>query len=406
MLEDTYGKLISSLARENDKRIALVVMDGLGDVPGPSGATALAQARTPNLDALAGQGACGLHVPVDVGITPGSGPAHLALFGYDPLIYQVGRGVLSALGIDFPLEHRDVAARLNFCTVDAAGNVVDRRAGRISDEECRRVVEKLLAALEPPEGVEVLIRPVAEHRALLVLRGDDLDADVGETDPQAIGVPPLAPDRPPHDRSRTAGIVAELIRQVREILGDEERANMILARGFAKFPSWPKFPERYRLRPAAAAGYPMYRGVARLVGIEPLPAKPTTAQEVCTEAARALAEHTFVFAHFKYTDKAGEDGDHAAKVARIEEMDAALPILLEAGPDVLIVTGDHSTPPALKGHSWHRVPVVMKAPLLRGGQVARFDEWHCRGGEIGMIPTTRLLPLAMAHAGKLEKFGA
>jgi len=246
---------------------------------------------------------------------------------------------------------------------------------------------------------------VAEHRALMVLRGDELDDDIGETDPQATGVPPLSPTRPPHDGSRTAKVVEGVIAQVREILSDEPQANMILARGFAKFPNWPQFADRYQVNPAAVAGYPMYRGVARLVGI-PVVSQPTTAADVCAGAAAAMADHTFVFAHFKYTDKTGEDGDLGGKIARIEEMDAALPTLLAANPDVLLVTGDHSTPPSMKGHSWHPVPVLMKAPHLRGGDGGRFEEISCRAGQIGTILAKELMPLAMAHAGKLEKYGA
>ena len=405
MIEDTYGKLIASLAKENDKRIALLVMDGVGDCDNAGAGTALQQAKTPNLDALAAGGAIGLAVPIATGVTPGSGPGHLGLFGYDPIVYAVGRGVLSALGVEFDLQDRDVAARLNFCTVDAKGNITDRRAGRISDDENRRVIAKITAALKGPAGVQVFFETEAEHRALLVLRGGNLDDNVGETDPQTTGVPPLRPDRPPHAGSRTALMVADIVDQVARILADEKKANFILARGFAKYPDWPKFPDRFRLKPAAVAGYPMYRGVARLVGI-PVVSQPTTAADVCAEAAKALADHTFVFAHFKYTDKTGEDGDLAAKVRRIEEMDAALPALLAARLDVLIITGDHSTPPSLKAHSWHPVPVLMLAPHVRGGQTPKFDEVTCRAGEIGTIPAHHLLPLAMAHAQKLEKYGA
>jgi 2,3-bisphosphoglycerate-independent phosphoglycerate mutase len=404
-MHDAYGQLISSLAKANDRRIVLLVMDGVGDCDNDGQGTALQQAATPNLDALAARGAIGLTRPVAVGVTPGSGPGHLGLFGYDPLIYKVGRGVLSALGIEFPLQKRDVAARLNFCTLDGEGRVADRRAGRIDDEENRRVVAKLREQLTPPPGVEVLLETVSEHRALLVIRGEDLDDDIGDTDPQATGAPPLSPAAAPHEASRTAALVADLLDQVRRILADEPKANMVLARGFAKFPDWPAFAERYRLEPAAVAGYPMYRGVARLVGI-PVAAEPTSAADVCAAAAEAMADHTFVFAHFKYTDKTGEDGDLPAKVRRIEEMDAALPALLAAAPDVLIVTGDHSTPPSLRAHSWHPVPVVMAAPYLRGGGPAAFDEVACRSGEIGTILARELLPLAMAHAGKLEKYGA
>ena len=403
--KDDYGDLISSLAVENDKRIVLLVLDGLGDCDNDGGGTALQQASTPNFDALASKGALGLLNPVATGVTPGSGPGHLGLFGYDPLIYRVGRGVLCALGIEFLLKPRDVAARLNICTIDADGNVTDRRAGRISDDENRRVLDKIRDKLKSPKGVEVFLRTVAEHRALLVLRGNNLNEDIGETDPQQIGVPPLKANRPPYDKSPTAEIVQDLIDQVQEILSDEPKANMVLARGFAEFPHWPTFAERHKLKPAAVAGYPMYRGVARLVGMEVV-SQPTAAKDVCIEAAKALKDYTFVFAHYKYTDKTGEDGDLPGKVRCIEDMDAALPALLAAEPDVLLITADHSTPPSMKTHSWHPVPVLMKAPHLRGGDGPTFDEITCRSGQIGTIRSCEIIPLAMAHAGKLEKFGA
>ena len=405
MIEDTYGNLISSLATSNDKRIVLLVMDGVGDCDNDGRGTALQIARTPNLDALACRSALGLSVPVAAAVTPGSGPGHLGLFGYDPLAYRVGRGVLSALGIEFAVTPRDVCARLNFCTIDAAGQVTDRRAGRISNEENARVLGRIRDALAGPQGVEIIFETVAEHRALLVVRGDGLDDNIGETDPQAVGVQPLACNRPPHDQSPTAALVADIISQVGQILADEPHANMILARGFAKFPDWPTFAERFKLDPAAVAGYPMYRGVARLVGM-PVVAEPTTAADICAETVKALADHTFVFAHFKYTDKTGEDGDLAGKVARIEEMDAAVETLLAGGPDALIITGDHSTPPSLKAHSWHPVPVLLAAPHLRGGDGPTFDEIACRRGQLGTVLARELIPLAMAHTGKLEKFGA
>jgi len=404
-MEDLYGSLISSLAIVNDSRIVLMVMDGLGDCDNGGKGTALQQARKPNLDRLASQNATGLIVPVATGVTPGSGPGHLGLFGYDPTIYQVGRGVLSALGVEFPLEGCDVAARLNFCTLDSNGNITDRRAGRISDDENRRVLKKIRSQIKAPVGVEVFFETEAEHRAVLVLRGEDLDDNIGDTDPQVTGVVPLSPSRPPHDKSKTAKIVEDLFNQVRRILADEPKANMILGRGFAKHPDWPGFADRYKLTPAAVAGYPMYRGVARLLGI-PVASKPTTAQDVCTGTVKAMRDHTFVFAHFKYTDKTGEDGDLSGKIRRIEEMDSAIPLLLEAKPDVLLITGDHSTPPSLKAHSWHPVPVLMAAPYLRGGDGKSWDEVNCRSGQIGTIPAKELLPLALAHAGKLEKFGA
>ncbi len=404
-MEDTYGNLISSLATENDQRIVLLVMDGVGDCDNDGKGTALQIAKTPNLDKLASRSALGELVPVAMGVTPGSGPGHLGLFGYDPLVYKVGRGVLSALGIEFPLEDRDVAARLNFCTLDADGKVADRRAGRIGDDVNQRVLGKLKDSIQPPAGVEVHFQTVAEHRALMVLRGDGLDDHIGETDPQAVGKAPLSPTRPPFDSSKTAQIVEGLLEQVRTILADEDQANFILCRGFAKFPDWPRFPDRYKLNPAAVAGYPMYRGVARLVGI-PVVSQPTTAADICAETVKAMADHTFVFSHFKYTDKTGEDGDLNGKVQRIEEMDAALPTLLDGKPDVLLITGDHSTPPSMMSHSWHPVPMLLHGPNLRGGDSDAFHEIACRAGQIGRIFSKEMLPLAMAHAGKLEKFGA
>jgi 2,3-bisphosphoglycerate-independent phosphoglycerate mutase len=405
-MRDIYGELISSLAIENSRRIVLLVMDGLGDCDNEGRGTALQQAKKPNLDALAKSSALGLIVPVATGVTPGSGPGHLGLFGYDPLAYQVGRGVLSALGVEFPLQKTDVAARLNFCTIDKSGNVTDRRAGRIPDEENRRVLEKLREGLKPAPKMELFLLTEAEHRAVMILRGHNLDDRIGDTDPQATGAAPLDPCRPPHDKSPTAIVVADLLEQIRTILADEPKANMVLARGFAKAPDWPTFAERYKLKPAAVAGYPMYRGVASLLGM-PVVSRPTTGADVCAEAAKASRDHTFVYAHFKYTDKTGEDGDLAGKIKRIEELDAGLPALLAAKPDVLIITGDHSTPPSLRAHSWHAVPALLAAPFLRGGGDGRpFDEVSCRSGQIGTIPAKELLPLAMAHAGKLEKFGA
>lgn len=402
----SYKGLVESLTKKTETQIVMLILDGLGDCDNDGKGTALQLARIPNMDELSKKSALGLHIPVDIGITPGSGPGHFALFGYDPVEYQVGRGVLSALGLGFDLEEKDVAARINFCTIDSAGRVIDRRAGRINDEENKRLIEKIKKGLEVPDGIEIFFETEAEHRALLVIRGENLDADVGDTDPQATGVMPLKADRPPYERSRTAKIYEDIARQVKCILSDEPRANMILARGFAKLPLWPKISERFKLNPCAIAGYPMYRGVAKIVGI-PVISQPKNAVEVCREIVKALqAGYTFIFAHYKYTDKTGEDGDLSAKIKAIEDMDSALPILFEADPDVLIITGDHSTPPSLKAHSWHPVPLMMKAPYLRGGDGPGFDEIKCRYGQIGIIKAIDLLPLAMAHAGKLEKFGA
>ncbi len=404
-MEDLYGNTIQSLAEKNENRIVLLVLDGVGDCSNDGKGTALQIAATPNMDKLAGKSALGLAHPVAPAITPGSGPGHLGLFGYDPLIYKVGRGVLSANGIGFELQQGDVAARLNFCTLDDNGNVSDRRAGRISTEKNEELVKKIKEKLEPPNGIDIFMETVAEHRTLLVLRGKDLTDNLGDTDPQETGVPPLAPDRKPYGSSRTADIVKNLLDQIKEILDDEEKANFLLTRGFAQQPEWPSFAERYQVKPAAVAGYPMYKGISRLLGIE-IFSEAKEAEQICKDVVRALQDHTFVFGHYKYTDKTGEDGDLDEKVKVIEDMDKALPDLIGADPDVLIITGDHSTPPSLESHSWHPVPVLMKAPYLRGDSGDQFDEVSCRNGELGTFYARELMPLALAHSGKLQKYGA
>lgn len=397
-------ELIRDLVISNGSKLILFVMDGLGGLPHPdTGLTELETARTPNLDRLAYEGNCGLSQPVGPGISPGSGPGHLALFGYDPLRWEIGRGVLEALGIDFPLTPDDVAARGNFCTVDAEGRIVDRRAGRIPTEVNARLCEKLRRIRLP--GVEVFVEPVREHRFVLVLRGPDLSADLTETDPTREGVPPL-PVRPTRAGAEaTAALVNRWVEGARKILAEEHPANMVLLRGFAKHPHPPTFGEVYKLKAAAVATYPMYRGLARLVGMTVLSTGQTLAENFQTVADR-FPEFDFFFVHFKRTDTAGEDGNFQAKVAAIEEADSLLPRLLELRPDVLVVTGDHSTPAAYRSHSWHPVPVVLWSRWCRPDRVQKFGEAECRRGSLGLIPATALMPLMLAHAGRLTRFGA
>ncbi len=404
-MKDDYGQLISSLAQVNEKKIVLLVIDGLGDIDNDGKGTALQMARTPNMDKLAHKAALGLAHPVFPGITPGSGPGHLGLFGYDPVIYQIGRGVLSALGLEFNLRKGDIAARLNFCTLNDEGKVEDRRAGRISSEKNRQLIEKIKNSIEIEDGVEIFFETESEHRALLVLRGENLDDRVGDTDPQHTGEQPMNPARAPYDNSKTAKIARDIFNQVQEILKDESPANMILSRGFAQLPDWPSFHERYKLDPVAVAGYPMYRGIARLLGMEVF-SEPKSPKDIITETLNAMQKHDFVFAHFKDPDKTGENGNIQEKIKAIEAMDEALPPLIEQQPDVLIITGDHSTPAPLAAHSWHPVPVLFKAPGLRGPFLESFDEIAALKGELGIIFSKEIMTLAMAHAGKLAKFGA
>ncbi len=396
------------LLQDNGSKIILFVWDGLGGIPaGPEGKTELEAARTPNADRLVSEGTCGLLEPVYPGVTPGSGPGHLGLFGYDPLEYQIGRGALEAVGVGFDFRHGDVAARLNFCTLDAQGNIKDRRAGRIPNDESKLVVKRLAEAVKEVDGVQVFWAPVKEHRALLVLRGKDLGDGVEDTDPQKEGVPPPDPKArdAAADNVRTAKIAQKVLRQAMAAIKDEKKANGVLARGFAKRPHWPTFQERFGLRAAVVAGTPMYRGVAKLVGMEAVEATNEVATDVASLAAN-WDRYDFFFIHYKHTDKAGEDGDFDAKVHYIEEADGALPALEKLAPSVLIVTADHSTPSAMKGHSWHPVPVLLWARTARRDGVKTFNEIACIRGGLGLRPSTHLMPLALAHAGRLAKFGA
>ena len=401
-------ELLRELSEPNDTKIVLLVLDGIGGLPlKPGGKTELETAHTPNLDALARGASCGLLDLVAPGITPGSGPGHLALFGYHPVRHIVQRGALAAAGIDFVQEPADVAARANFCQLDEAGNVVDRRAGRIPTEESAPLCE-LIESQVKVEGVEVFVRPVKEHRALVVFRGQGLDDRLHDTDPQQTGVPPLEPrvtEEEPAAR-RTAQVVAEFLRQVREILpGKHPKANMLLMRGFALKPQLPQFADVYKLRAAAEATYPMYRGLARLVGMEILPARQTVAEEF-EEVGAQWDRFDFFFVHVKKTDSAGEDGDFDRKVVVIEEIDADLPSLLALRPDVLAVTGDHSTPSKLAVHSWHPVPVMVRGEYVRTDDVTEFGESACSRGNLHRLPALALMPLLLANARRLAKFGA
>ena len=399
-------ELIKQLRDDNATKIVMLVADGLGGLPiEPGGPTELEAAATPNLDRLAGEGTVGLSTPVAPGIAPGSGPGHLGLFGYDPLEHQIGRGVLEALGIGVEVGPKDVAIRGNFCTVDAEGKVSDRRAGRIPTEVGEKLVEKLAKSIRI-DGVETLVEPVREYRLVVRFRGDGLGDRVADTDPLQAGLHPLEPKALAPDSERTAQVAAEFLRQAREILKDEHPANFLMMRGFSKFPEIETMEQVYGLNPAAIAVYPMYRGLAKLVGMTVVdPGKTIDDQFAVAEAN--WGKYDFFFIHYKYTDSTGEDGDFAEKVAKIEALDAAMPALIGLEPDVLIVTGDHSTPSRLKSHSFHPVPLLFWAPkTVRPDEVATFGERPCMRGGLGNILAKQIMPLAMAHAGRLQKFGA
>lgn len=397
-------ELLKSLSIASPTRIVLLVIDGLGGLPEPkTGKTELETAKTPNLDKLAAAGVSGFADPVSPGITPGSSPAHLALFGYDPVTSNIGRGVLEAVGVDFDLQPGDVVARGNFCTVDKAGSITDRRAGRISSEKCVELCRLLDGAVI--ENVKVLVRPVKEHRFVVVFRGRGLSAELGDSDPQQTGVLPKAVTVLTPAAAGTARVANQFLAKAKVILSGHFPANMILLRGFSRRPGWPTMGEIYKLTPVAVASYPMYRGLARLVGMDVLSTGSSLDEEFRTLALN-YERYDFFFLHIKGADSAGEDGDFARKVAVIEELDSLLPRLTALNPDVLVVTGDHSTPALLKAHSWHPVPVLLSSRWCRPDKVKKFSESACIAGGLGRFPAMEIMPLAMANALKLNKFGA
>ena len=399
-------KNITSLLTPANTKIVMLVMDGLGGLPiVPGGLTELETAKTPHMDRLAAEGTLGQTLPIDYGVTPGSGPAHLSLFGYDAVEHEVGRGVLEALGVGMYVHRGDVAARGNFCTVDADGLISDRRAGRIPTEEAEPIVERLKAIQFP--GVTIEVKHVKEYRFAVVMRGPDLNPELDETDPQRTGAAPLPVVAREAAAQHTADLFNQWIEEARKILKDEKKANCLTLRGFATDPRLAHFKERYNLRAACVAVYPMYKGVASLVGMDVISFPGELPRDEFAAVAKIWNDYDFFFVHIKKTDSYGEDGDFNHKVGIIEGVDEALPELLKLNPDVLIITGDHSTPAKLKSHSWHPVPFVLWAPAtVRPDDQTQFGERACARGGFGTMKAIEAMPLALAHAQRLTKFGA
>lgn len=400
-------ELIQRLIQKNSSKIIMVVLDGVGGLP-VKGKTELEAASTPNLDSLAKESACGLHIPVSYGITPGSGPGHLGIFGYDPIKYQIGRGVLEALGLGLEVRKTDVAVRCNYATIKD-GIIVDRRAGRIPTEESRRLTEILQKEISRIDDAEIIFASGMEHRFALLIRfpgpiGPEA-AMIPDTDPQKEGKEPLKPEPLTVEAQRVSRVVSRLIDISQEILKDQKKANFILTRGFSVIPHLPSFEDAFGLRALAIATYPMYRGLARLVGMD-TPYIEGTVEDEINFLREKYGSYDFFFLHVKKVDSYGEDGDFIGKVKRIEEFDALLPGIIDLRPDVLIITGDHSTPSLMKSHSWHPVPVLLRSGYVLGGVSHRFSERECIKGELGIFPAYNLIPLALANSLRLKKFGA
>ncbi len=400
-------RLIKDLIQKNNTKILLIVLDGLGGLPA-NGKTELEIADKPNLDALAKKSACGLHIPVAMGITPGSGPGHLSLFGYDPVEWQIGRGVLEALGLGVELKKTDIAIRVNYATIEN-GIVKDRRAGRIPTNESRKITERLQEKIKKIDNVEVIFRPGMEHRFAAVLRFPKPlpkgSASIKDTDPQKEGKRPVPVISEIPQAEKVAKVVEKLISSILDIIKNEPAANFILLRGFSQVPDIPHFEEVYGLKPLCIAVYPMYRGLASLIGMN-APALKGDIREEIDFLKKNYDDYDFFFLHVKKIDSYAEDGNFSGKVSKIEEFDTILPEILNLNPDVIIITGDHSTPSVLKSHSWHPVPLLLKSPYVFGDTCKAFTERECIKGELGIFPTVNLMPLALANAGRLKKFGA
>jgi len=386
-------------------KIVMLIMDGLGGLPlEPGGKTELETAHTPSLDKLAALSMLGLSQPAGPGITVGSGPGHLAIFGYDPIENEIGRGALEALGVNFELYPDDVAARGNFCSVDENGLLTDRRAGRLPTEECAKLVE-LLGNIKV-DGAEFFLRPIKEHRVAFVMRSPEACDALSNTDPLKIGVADLPVRALKREAEPAAEYVNQFVDQARQVLKGQSPANMILLRGFAKLPELPKFKDLFGLNAAAIAVNGMYRGVSRLAGMTVLDVRGDTPADEFATLEKYLSEFDFFYIHIKKTDTYGEKGDFSGKVRAIEEVDTLMPRLLALNPDVVIVSGDHSSPAVMKSHSWHPVPMLLYSKLVRPDGIAEFGERACARGSLGIIPATNIMPLALANAGRIKKYGA
>lgn len=394
-----------NLIEPADTKIFMLIMDGLGGLPREKGGkTELETAHTPNLDALAEEAALGLSSPAGAGIAVGSGPGHIAIFGFDPFEYEIGRGALEALGVDFDLQPGDVAARGNFCTVDSNGFITDRRAGRIPTDQAEKLVE-LLNSIKI-EGAEFFVMPVKEHRFAFVVRSTDLGDYLTDTDPQKTGVKPFSVEALDEPSKKTAHLANAFIEQARMLLAEKSPANMIMLRGFAKLPSMPQYNDIFKLHAASVAVNGMYRGVSRLVGMDVLPVDGITIADEFNTLEKYWKDYDFFYLHIKKTDTYGEMGDFDAKVKVIEEVDSFIPRLMALNPDVVIVSGDHSSPAVLKSHSWHPVPTLIYSKVVRADGIKEFGERACARGSLGVISAQEVMPIALANAGRVGKYNA
>lgn len=400
-----YEMILPELIIRNDTKLVMLVIDGLGGTTDDNGLTELEAANTPRMDKLAASGSTGIQRPVGIGITPGSGPGHLALFGFDPVKYQIGRGILEALGIGMKVGKGELAVRGNFCTM-VDGIITDRRAGRISSEQGQKYIDMLSSKIKRIFDIEVKMAVSMEYRFAVIFKGSGLSDMLSDADPQVTGERPVTARPLKPNAEKSARIINKFIKLATEILIDQHPANSVLMRGYSLLPNLQHFVERYGLRAVGIATYPMYRGLASLVGMDtPNASGFSIAQEF--EMTRKLWDkYDFFFIHIKKTDSMGEDGNFAGKVQIIEDVDREIQVLLDLDPDVLVITGDHATPSVLKSHSWHGVPLLLSSKFAFRDDAEKFSERECEKGILGHFPGFAIVPLMLANAQRLKKFGA
>jgi len=401
---------------EEGSKILFIVIDGVGGLPLPeTGLTELETAFTPNLNKMASRGITGMSMPIAPGIAPGSGVAHLALFGYDPIKYAIGRGAIAAYGVNLDMEKGNVAVRVNFAGFSPEGAVMDRRAGRLSTEKNMKLC-KMLRDIKIP-GVDIIVETVLDYRSVVIFKGEGLYPNLSDSDPQRVGksIFPGEIKALDDESSSMKEIAIKFVNMANEILkeGAKGIADLendqhvgILTRGYSWRPEIPSMKDLYKLNKLGAfATYPDYRGVAKIVGME-IAYTGDELEEQIDVLEKSIDKYDFFFFHVKKTDSAGEDGNFHKKVHLIEEFDNLVPRLEQLDIDVKVVTGDHSTPATFKGHSWHPVPFVLNGKWCRPDNVKGFSESQCEKGALGQFQATEAMLYALGMAGRIAKFGA
>ena len=401
------------------KNVILLIMDGLGDRPNEifDNKTALQYSYKPNMDFLAEHGVTGLMSPVSYGIRSGSDTSHLSILGYRPEDYYTGRGPFEAMGLGIDLKPGDIAFRANYASV-VNDMVVDRRAGRIRDTN--DLSKKLETEIN---GIKIIMKSGVEHRAALVLRGDNLSDKVSDTDPHGVNSKPLNTSPLDDNAKFTASIINKFLERSRKILNEHKinkdlisngklPANEILLRGAGKVPELPDFNIKYNLRAACISGTPLIRGIAKLAGFDIIDVDgmngriDTNYKNIINSAMESLNKYNFILINIKGADIGGHDKKPEIKKYAIEETDRALkPFKDVLNNTLIVITGDHSTPCSYGDHSGDPVPILFSTDGIINDDVKKFDELSVSHGYY-KIKSNDIMPLILSYSDRSEKYGA